>query len=202
MSRRDIVQAWFPNLKDDPAFEILNPIPGFQNATYNCFAYALDRPGERWSLNPDDKWFPGTDRMHVFTDHLDAYVGGFENAGFQCYTPRGFSEDQDSLESGIEKIALYARTNPGGYLSCSHAARQAPDGRWRSKLNTCELIEHSLVGLEDSDSDGMIDDSLKIPLGDPCGLLAPDFNGPAMRPTPQRFGKVAVLMWRRSGPGS
>jgi hypothetical protein len=45
--------------------------------------------------------------------------------------------DDDRLESGFEKVALY-----GSSSYYTHAARQLPDGRWTSKLGRSEDIEH------------------------------------------------------------
>jgi hypothetical protein len=47
------------------------------------------------------------------------------------------------LESGFEKIALYALEGHP-----KHAARQLPDGAWSSKLGKYIDIAHSLNGLE------------------------------------------------------
>jgi len=46
------------------------------------------------------------------------------------------------LEDGIEKIALYAKSDPDGCVRPTHAARQLPDGRWTSKLGCLEDVIH------------------------------------------------------------
>jgi hypothetical protein len=50
--------------------------------------------------------------------------------------------DQDQLETGYEKIALFALADLP-----KHAARQLPSGRWTSKLGPMEDIEHALLDL-------------------------------------------------------
>ena len=47
------------------------------------------------------------------------------------------------LESGREKIAIYARG-----AAPAHVARQLADGKWTSKLGAAVDITHTLRGLE------------------------------------------------------
>jgi hypothetical protein len=57
----------------------------------------------------------------------------------QAFRSLGYIEcDDDSLEAGFEKVALY-----GSVLYWSHAARQLPTGKWTSKLGKMEDIEHN-----------------------------------------------------------
>jgi len=50
----------------------------------------------------------------------------------------GYQRCEDSrLESGYEKVALYEEQG-----EWTHAARQTPNGRWRSKIGEGPLIEH------------------------------------------------------------
>jgi len=51
------------------------------------------------------------------------------------------------MEEGFEKIALYTF---GG--EPTHAAKQLPDGRWKSKLGDWEDIEHNTVKAVEDDS--------------------------------------------------
>jgi hypothetical protein len=65
----------------------------------------------------------------------------------QAFATLGFiSCDDDTVESGFEKIAIYVN-NQG---KPTHAARQLGDGRWSSKLGNAVDIAHSLVGLTNS----------------------------------------------------
>lgn len=64
----------------------------------------------------------------------------------QLFAREGFSVcDDDSLESGYEKIALYAFVG-----QFTHVALQLEDGRWSSKMGYREVITHpspaNLVG--------------------------------------------------------
>jgi hypothetical protein len=49
--------------------------------------------------------------------------------------------DDESLESGFEKVALY-----GSGAFYTHASRQLADGRWTSKVGRSEDIEHDSPG--------------------------------------------------------
>jgi hypothetical protein len=64
-------------------------------------------------------------------------------AFIQAYATLGYSECQEnSLEAGSEKIAIYATRDIDGTLSPTHAAKQLPNGKWSSKLGIFEDIEH------------------------------------------------------------
>lgn len=67
---------------------------------------------------------------------MAAFQEAFQSLGF------GVCQKED-LESGFEKIALFADDNVP-----EHAARQLPNGRWTSKLGELEDIEHGLHDLE------------------------------------------------------
>ena len=55
------------------------------------------------------------------------------------FTELGYEPcEDDSLEDGYSKVALYALRG-----LWKHAARQLPDGRWTSKLGPDEDIEHN-----------------------------------------------------------
>ena len=55
-------------------------------------------------------------------------------------------EDCDSIEheTSFEKVAVFVDSSG----KPTHAARQLPSGRWRSKLGSIEDIEHVLHELE------------------------------------------------------
>ena len=53
------------------------------------------------------------------------------------------------LESGFEKIVIYARDNKP-----RHAARQLPTGLWTSKLGRYQDIEHATPEELEGDSNG------------------------------------------------
>ena len=88
---------------------------------------------EPWdALDPDAYWPPSLARNDlVFTV-------------MQLFADEGYSLcDDDAVESGYEKIAIYA------FISqFTHVAKQLPDGRWTSKMGNREVITHpSLTNL-------------------------------------------------------
>lgn len=68
---------------------------------------------------------------------LDAYIAAFSSIGY-ALCPTGDKEHQ------IEKIALFATLA----AKPTHAARQIPNGRWKSKLGPNHDIEHDLHSIE------------------------------------------------------
>src|SRR4051794_32435817 len=94
-------------------------------AEYNCIA---------WSAGVTDRWWQPGVYWPVATPEDDFGIGVLE----QAFVALGFEGcDDDSLEVGFEKVALY-----GSSLFYNHAARQLPDGKWTSKLGRSEDIEH------------------------------------------------------------
>ena len=104
---------------------------------YNCIAYAAGDvtrfwwPGEYPPFSPD--YWPA-DAPNELT--VEAFRLAFATIG---YTPC----QDGTWEKGYEKIAIYASEG-----EVRHAARQQPNGTWRSKLGPDEDIEHTLDGLE------------------------------------------------------
>src|SRR5258707_504293 len=84
-------------------------------------------------------------RAATAEDGSRAAVAGVERVESSRYvfTAVGYTVcDNDLLEPGYEKIALFAL---GGVPK--HAARQLPTGQWTSKLGPMEDIEHALNDL-------------------------------------------------------
>ena len=75
-------------------------------------------------------WPPGVPREETIRAFVEAYA------------IQGYTECLDgTLVNGVEKLAIYGiRIGPDIYPT--HAARQLEDGRWTSKLGSCEDIEH------------------------------------------------------------
>jgi hypothetical protein len=102
-----------------------------ETTLYNCIAYAAGDESKWWQPEQlDDRptfWPEG-----AITDYsLEALISVFEILGYtEC--------NDGTLEPGFEKVALYAKAN-GEY---GHAARQEPDGYWKSKLGDWEDIRH------------------------------------------------------------
>jgi hypothetical protein len=102
-------------------------VSGPETPAYNCVAWAAGE-SHRW-------WEPGIYWPVRAGDDLAALVDLFASLGYvRC--------DDGELESGNEKVALYA----GDLGDWTHAARQLPDGWWTSKLGQGVDILHSTPG--------------------------------------------------------
>lgn len=92
---------------------------------YNCIAWAAGDVGRWWQ--PGVYWPVETEAGEFGIEVLEA---AFKALGFvPC--------DDDRLEPGFEKVALY-----GDSFFYTHAARQLPGGKWTSKLGKAEDVEH------------------------------------------------------------
>jgi len=98
---------------------------------YNCLSWAAGSKRKWWSPIKPYFWPPEAPREAT----IEAFVRAFETLGYAVCA-------DGSLELGIEKLAIFARTDPAGNLVATHAARQLPNGRWTSKLGPLEDIEH------------------------------------------------------------
>ena len=93
---------------------------------YNCLAFAIGDETQRWE--PYGYHWPEGAKKGFTTDCL-----------VEAYRTEGFELCADgTLVEGHEKIAIYVN-NQGGF---EHAARQEPNGHWKSKLGDAEDIEH------------------------------------------------------------
>ncbi|OHB70234.1 MAG: hypothetical protein A2V70_13830 [Planctomycetes bacterium RBG_13_63_9] len=102
---------------------------------YNCIAWAVKRMNRWWWPDRMEQcyWPEGVQRAETLQAFVEAY-------GTKGFTPC----DDPNVEAGYQKIALYAKEGVP-----THAARQLSDGRWTSKLGTCEDIDHmTLEALE------------------------------------------------------
>ncbi|MGR3317359.1 MAG: DUF7689 domain-containing protein [Candidatus Anammoxibacter sp.] len=125
----------FPNLR--PTTDtIKSPI----DLNHNCFAYAIRDTLHWWE--PYGSILPGSFPEYHWPNELphnklpQTLVSFFEIHGFEI------TDDPDH-EIGVEKLALYVRDN-----EVTHAARQLPNGRWKSKIGNKEDILHDLDELE------------------------------------------------------
>lgn len=106
---------------------------------YNCIAYAADDLQRKWwpdSFPPGSRDYWPLPVNNPPDERIEIFLEGFATLG---YLP---CED-GKFVPGFEKVAFYA---DGGIVR--HAAKQQPDGTWRSKLGPDEDIEHPLDGLE------------------------------------------------------
>jgi hypothetical protein len=96
---------------------------------YNCIAFAADVQTDWWW--PDDNgdgYWPIKEREET----IECFIAAFKFLGYEVCG--------DGLETGYEKIAIYTLKNVP-----THAAKQLPDGRWKSKLGPWEDIEHNTL---------------------------------------------------------
>jgi len=100
---------------------------------YNCIAWAAGNNTRKWWPDPMGigYWPPNVVRSETTKAFLDTY----KRLGYTlCF--------DHALESGIEKVALYAK-GPAGSEIPTHAALQLETGEWTSKLGDFEDIIHS-----------------------------------------------------------
>src|SRR5690242_13420515 len=120
-----------PGLVSSVGFEITSP----KEVRYNCIGYAVQDDRRWWWPDKANQYFwpPGVPREQ----NLDSFIAAFETLGFQLC-------NDETHEPGFDKIALF--TKPAGTVT--HAARQFPDGGWRSKLGRDHDISHALRAIE------------------------------------------------------
>lgn len=123
----NLIEQTFPNLKGT-GYQITST----RDRKYNCIAWAAGDQGRWWQPEPSIFYWPTGVAREI---SVESYVAAFATVGyFEC--------DNDQLEDGFDKIALYALNNRP-----THAARQLNNGLWTSKLGQIEDIEHTLDGL-------------------------------------------------------
>jgi hypothetical protein len=122
------VRASFPNLQGG-RFSVMSN----HTCTYNCIGWAAGDTENWWWPSPDDYWPESVPRAET----IEAFRLAFQTRGYEpC--------DDGDLESGYEKVAIYAIAGQP-----KHMARQLPSGAWTSKLGKAWDIEHaSLDGVE------------------------------------------------------
>ena len=93
---------------------------------YNCIAWAAGDDSKWWDWQPGAYWPEFAPR----SPQADALVQVFAGLGYSIC-------DNAELESGYEKVAVYAING-----RWEHAARQLDSGQWTSKLGEFEDITH------------------------------------------------------------
>jgi hypothetical protein len=108
---------------------------------YNCIAWAAGNDTHWWWPDPMGvgRWPANVPRVVT----MDAFVKAYETLGYQlCY--------DNSLEVGLEKVAIFGKTNPAdGSVFPTHAALQLESGEWTSKLGPLEDVRHKTVEAAD-----------------------------------------------------
>ena len=138
MYRDPELEEAFPNLAER-GYHITSP----KNAGYNCVAWAVGDTTHFWY---DVKvkgyyWPPGA-------GSADTVEGWKKLFALHGYTEAEF----DKLETGIEKIAIYADASGDP----SHVARQTETGQWSSKLGKDYDIQHSTLDALEGDEYGKV----------------------------------------------
>ncbi len=102
-------------------------VTGEASDEYNCIAWAVGVTTPWWGYqNPGDYWPSSLPHNQEIGTLMRLFAG------------EGYSLcDDDALEPGYEKIALYAFAG-----QFTHVAKQLEDGQWSSKLGSREVITH------------------------------------------------------------
>ncbi len=98
---------------------------------YNCIAWAANEDFRWWWPIPEDLYYWPENAPKEET--LEAFVKAFETLGYVAC-------DNDNLENGFEKVAVYV--DKLGIPR--HVAKQLRNGKWTSKLGRCIDVEHEL----------------------------------------------------------
>jgi hypothetical protein len=112
-------------------------VTSMSSRQYNCIAWAAGDDKHVWWPDPIGigRWPTKVPRVVS----IDAFVKAYETLGYKlCY--------DNSLEAGIEKVAIYGIINPAdGTTVPTHAARQLESGEWTSKLGPFEDVRHKTI---------------------------------------------------------
>jgi hypothetical protein len=114
----------FPRLERD-GYLITSPT----SIRYNCLAWAAEESDRWWEPDPQSLYFWPQGVPRAFD--LSAYIQAFESLGYE-------SIESSQHEVGFQRIAIYV-DSAGEPV---HVARQLPNGRWTSKMDIFEDIEH------------------------------------------------------------
>jgi hypothetical protein len=118
----------FPGLRGQPY-----QITSNKDRSNNCIAFAAGDSRNWWwpDLLGEDTWPDGVAREET----IEAFRDAFATLGHVIC-------DNEQLETGYEKVALFALAGKP-----KHAARQLNNGSWTSKLGPMEDIAHALHDL-------------------------------------------------------
>ena len=114
--------GYFPRLASEE-FKIVGP----HTKRYNCIAFAAGDTNSRWDDDDDFGYWPESATRSASIDSLKEV---FAAIGFEQCAGSG-------VEPGFEKVALYEQQG-----QWTHAAKQTPNGTWRSKMGDGPVIEH------------------------------------------------------------
>lgn len=126
-ANREVLARAFPQLGNDPNFDILSP----QTSVYNCIAWAMEFT-DRWvdmERLPGHWWPDGVTR----SPSPSALVQAFEAVGFQ-------KTSSNTLEEGFDKVVLY---KDAATEQWTHASRIIADAVEHSKFGAAWDGRHS-----------------------------------------------------------
>jgi type VI secretion system secreted protein VgrG len=110
----------FPNLGEQ--YEVLAP----RTPRYNCIA---------WSAGITNRWeWPAPNGRKATVRDFDQFYARF---GYRRVRTLDYR-----VQPGVDKVVLYGHVRRGQPIEPTHAARQAPNGTWTSKLGKAPLIRH------------------------------------------------------------
>ena len=115
-----------PKIKD-AGYKVTSP----ETKEYNCIAWAAGR-NDIWIWPRPDFFWP---EYITPNDKLSSFIKFYQTLGYSVC-------ENDKLEIGYEKIAIYVTPNID---NVTHAARQTESGKWTSKLGPYKDIEHSTL---------------------------------------------------------
>jgi len=120
-----------PNLTDANCIETSK-----RSNAYNCIAWAAADTHRWWwpIRRPGVTYWP---KNVPREETVEAFILAYGTLGFTLC-------GDGSLQSDIEKIALFARV-ARGILIPTHASRQLESGEWTSKLGPFEDVAHSTL---------------------------------------------------------
>jgi len=123
----------------EPEYDLEEDYPGLRGSgwqvtsertrQYNCISYAAYDTRRPWFPWKYFYWPPGAKKE----DTIEGWISAFH---VLAYKPC----DDESLEDGYEKIAIYALDGLP-----KHVARQLESGTWTSKLGNDEDISHNTL---------------------------------------------------------
>ncbi len=115
-----------PKIKN-AGYKVTSP----ESIDYNCIAWTIER-NDIWIWpNPQFFW-----PEHIKYDNkLYSFIEFYQMFGYIVC-------DNDELEVGYEKIAIYINPDTEG---ATHAAKQTKSGTWTSKLGPYKDIEHNTL---------------------------------------------------------
>ncbi|MDF2387104.1 hypothetical protein JMG10_36935 [Nostoc ellipsosporum NOK] len=127
---KEKLEADYPNLTVY-GYKITSP----DTIEYNCVGWAAEDDETWWWPDPQNQYYWPPDIIREV--NIEAFQQAYRTLGYEIC-------QDDVLEAGFQKIAIYVNSNKAP----THVARQLQNGKWTSKIGSLEDIEHNnLQGL-------------------------------------------------------